>query len=136
MKIAALDGNIQGDVLVSAPARTRNCGGDLARSRTEPRCRQPNLLFCLLRVLRSAEAFGPFKGGMWANPPHNEIPGLIGRLTGYSNDAKKEMLSIFKEVFKKRVDADYRPGVLIDNTVVKEVFRKARRFKELMDHDS
>ena len=79
---------------------------------------------------------GPFKGGMWANPPHNEIPGLIGRLTGYSNDAKKEMRSIFKEVFKKRVDADYRPGVLIDNTVVKEVFRKARRFKELMDHDS
>jgi len=46
------------------------------------------------------------------------------------------MRSIFKEVFKKRVDADYRPGAVIDTTVVKEVFRKSSRFKELINHEA
>jgi uncharacterized protein (UPF0332 family) len=88
------------------------------------------------RAAQNVGIFGPFKGGLWSNPPHDEIPGLIGRLGGYSNEAKKEMRSIFKEIFKKRVDADYRPSVTIDGTVVKEVFRKARRFTELIDHDA
>jgi uncharacterized protein (UPF0332 family) len=88
------------------------------------------------RVVAEVSHLGPFKGGVWANPPHNEIPSLISRLPGYSNEAKREMRSIFKEVFKKRVDADYRPGAVIDTTVVKEVFRKSSRFKELINHEA
>ena len=87
------------------------------------------------RAAESVHRFGPFKGGRWANPPHDEVPGLLGRLSGYSNESKAEMRSIFKELFKKRVDADYRPGVIIDETVIRQVFRKAHRFKELIDNE-
>jgi|GEM_PF-6701063 len=84
------------------------------------------------RAAQHVASFGPFKGGLWSNPPHDEIPGLIGRLSGYSNASKSEMRSLFKELFKKRVDADYRPNVVIDKTVLKAVIRKAARFKELI----
>jgi uncharacterized protein (UPF0332 family) len=86
-------------------------------------------------AVERVHGFGPFKDGRWTNPPHDEVPGLLGRLTGYSNESKKEMRSVFKELFKKRVDADYRPGVLIDEAVVRHVFRKALRFWELIGRE-
>jgi hypothetical protein len=84
------------------------------------------------RAAERVQRFGPFKGGRWANPPHDEVPGLLGCLSGYSNESKAEMRSIFNEMLKKKVDADYRPGVVIDETVVKEVYRRARKFKKLV----
>ena len=52
------------------------------------------------RAAMSVQQFGPFRDGRWANPPHDEVPGLLGRLSGYSNETKEEMRSIFKDSFK------------------------------------
>ena len=88
-----------------------------------------------LAVERVAK-YGPFGGDLrWSNPPHNEVPLLLDRFTKIPFADRGEMKKIIKELFKKRVEADYKPNALIDEIVEKSVFRKALRFQELISRE-
>ncbi len=87
--------------------------------------------YCL--AVEKVERFGPFQGHQkWQNPPHDQIPGLLVRLPGVSNDVKRKLVRNFKELYKKRVDADYRPSRQMDEAILKEMFRKAEEFASLL----
>lgn len=61
----------------------------------------------------------------WNNPAHEQLPDFIQNNLSLSQDARRRLRKILRILRKAREDADYRPGLSIDRTLVLHCIRDA-----------
>ena len=67
------------------------------------------------------------------NPDHADLPALVRRtLRGLDESKRRQLQTIIIRMRNRREDADYRPGISVDNHVVSESLRDMHDAAELL----
>ena len=71
----------------------------------------------------------------WNNPAHDQIPELIINNLGLPRNTKYELRKMLSVLRKSRENADYRPNVLIDESLARDSARLAQRIIKLLEEN-
>lgn len=61
----------------------------------------------------------------WHNPPHEDIPSLLGQVAGLSEDEKRRAKRGLRVLREARTDADYRNGRTVGRKEALEMLRES-----------
>lgn len=71
-------------------------------------------------------------GRGWRNPEHAKLPGYVNQIGGLTENGKRRVKTAIRRLRQRREDADYRPGIRVNQADAREAIRDVEEIRRIL----